>query len=1045
MILNKSSYETTNSNLDQNIKLKQLNEKNESLIHVSQIQCDASNYVQNGTELQILENGGQINYNSQRHIPMTGKIRMVSQNSLNIQNANENCSEIRGKHQDNSSSLKRRNERMSSMHTIHVNNRANLEANKNSIFQQNKQLKNNGSYRANQQSVTLNIDLKLLQRIKKQILYFYQLYTNSGRKIYYERKIIRKQIKDKSDVYEDKSNKFVYLFYKINEYLQVIQSLMRIFSSVPLINPDGIIHFFVSFFFCFYNTMFFIIYTLFAVFQAPQDICYIYEITTAITWTLEIIIKLNTSIYINRLSITSSRKLILTHYVKKKFLFDVIPLLIITAIIPIKQEDKYIYLKLFVLIKYKNIFEEFDQLQKYFVMTFQRYYIIQLVNLVVKLFLIGHIIACFYYIVGTIELEYLGEESTWYGNTRADQIWWKLYLKALYWALTLMTTGSSEAVTPLQYLYISFIMLSIFLIFAYLLNVIGVILEELDTKDLNKRKDLNIINEYMRQKKISKQNLLNPLQINVQFKSLFSNLQKKVNNDIEYYYENNQKKFEDDTRQVLSKISKQLNDQLQEEYNKQILSQIPILKNNFSQEALTGIHHSFEEAFYFPNQMVHLQYNDRSYDNSLIFIVQGKLEITKQIDQFQEEKQTKIFSSKKSGIVGAYHFFTGLNRDYNIKSLDFTKIIKIRRENFINSISKFEKDFQTFCQIKDRLINDGQFQDINHSCQYCNQKTHLVTQCPFVFCNKQHSSLKYIFTKTKNQERKKLNRRCLTMNSISNNAHIRDSLIAFIQDCSFEYEQEDQQDIENLYSNNYSLESSINLAQSENNQIPVRDLQEEEDQSKFQNINADQFNEEEQKNKRSHKEAKQKRLKSSLFFKRETTKIEELNSSPQIMHMNGRQKYFTEVQKQVQNTINASLSSDKANGESQRIHNIQNQLTPKKLQIQNSQLINEEEDDNMTLSIATEKKNELRKSKKNETQVKHENGNELKFQLTGKIINFKSNKVLEPAEENFQWHLEKQQDYRYYYPNGNLKLILNKHYKYVKQKLKKLLKKTKKK
>ncbi|KAL4468943.1 hypothetical protein ABPG72_009763 [Tetrahymena utriculariae] len=1025
MILNKSFYDTNNSNVDRNVKLKLVNDKNESEIHASQIQCDASNYVQNGTEQKILENYAQANQYSQRYIPLTSKIRMISQNSLNVQNANENFNEFKIKPQDNSSSFKRKNDKQCSLQTINLNNRAQQDGTKNLIFLQSKHLINNGSYRANQQQTILKIDLKLLQKIKKQILYFHQLFTDSGRKFYFEQKSIRKQIKDKSDIYEDKSNKFVYLLYKINEYLQVIQSLMKIFSYVPLINPDGVIHFLVSFFFCFYNTMFFILYTLFGIFKVPQDICSIYDNITTIVWVLEILIKLNTSIYINKLSITSNRKLIFTRYIKKRFLFDAVPLFLITTIIPIRQQESQIFLKLLVLIKFKNIFEDIDYIQKYFVMTFQNYYIIQIANLLVKLFLIGHTIACFYYIIGTIELEYLGEPSTWYGKSSDDQPWWKLYQKAIFWALTLMTTGSNEAKTVLQQFYISFIMMLIYIIFAYILNVIGIILEELDTKDLNKRKDLNIINEYMRQKKIS------------------NNLQKKVNNDIEYYYENNLKKFEEDTEQVLCKISKELSDQLQEEYNQQILTHIPILKNNFSQEALGELHLSFEEAFYFPNQMVHLQQNDLYQDNSLIFIVQGKLEMTKSIDQFQEEKQTKIFSSKKNGIVGAYHFFTGLNRDYNIKSLDFTKIIKIKRENFINSISKFDKDFQIFCQIKDRLINDGNFQDISHACLYCNQKTHLETQCPFVFFNKQHCSLKSIFIKTKNQERKKVNRRFLVMNSISNNVHIRDSLMAFIQQCSFEKEQDGHHDIENQYSYNFSLESSLNQAYNENNQIPAKEVQEEEDQNIIQSIISEQNNDEEQKNKRGQKDVNKKKLKSSIFNKRETIKMNELDSSPQIMHLNCRQKYFVDTQKQNFNALNGSFSSDKAIGECQRIPNIQFQQTPNNVTIQNSQLIYGE-DDNCSLFLS-EKKNETRKVKKVETQIRNENGHDLKVSLTGKIINFKSINILDPAEENFEWYLDKQQDYKYYYPNGNLKSALNKHYKYVKQKLKKLLKKSKKK
>ncbi|EWS73647.1 cation channel family protein (macronuclear) [Tetrahymena thermophila SB210] len=1027
MILNKSSNDTSNSNGDQNVKLKLVNDKNESEIHASQIQCDASNYIQNGTELQILDNCAQANYNnSQRHIPLTSKVRIISQNSIYIQNANENFNELKIKQQDNSSSFKKRSDQMVSLQTLNVCNRVQQEGNKNSIFLQSKHQINNGSYRVNQSQISFQINLKLLQKIKKQILYFNQLFTDNGRKFYFEKKSIRKHIKDKSDIYEDKSNKFVYLLYKINEYLQVIQSLMKIFSYVPLINPDGIIHFFISFFFCFYNTMFFILYTLFGIFKVPQDICSFYNHITAFVWFLEILIKLNTSIYINKLSVTNNRKLIFTRYIKKRFLFDAVPLFLITAIIPIRQEESQVFLKLLVLIKFKNIFEDIDYIQKYFVMTFQNYYIIQLANLIVKLFLIGHIIACFYYIIGTIELEYLGEPSTWYGESSDDQAWWKLYQKAIFWALTLMTTGSNEAETALQQFYVSFIMMLIYIIFAYILNVIGIILEELDTKDLNKRKDLNIINEYMRQKKIS------------------NNLQKKVNNDIEYYYENNLKKFEEDTEQVLTKISKELNEQLQEEYNQQILSHIPIIKNNFSQEALAELHLSFEEAFYFPNQMVHLQYNDISQDNSLIFIVQGKLEITKSRDQFQEEKQTKLFSVKKNGIVGAYHFFTGLNRDYNIKSLDFTKIIKIKRESFINSLSKFDKDFQIFCQIKDRLINDANFQDINYSCLYCNQKTHQETQCPFVFFNKQHCSLKQIFTKSKDQDRKKVNRRFLTINSKSNNINIRDSLRAFIQENQFEKEQDYHQEIENECSYNFSQESSLNIIQNEHNQVSLKEAQEEEDQNMIKSIISDQNCDEEQKNKRDQKDANKKRLKSSKFSKRETTKMDELNSSPQIMHMNGRQKYFADTLKQNQSPLNCSFSSDKAIGECQRIPNIQFQLTPKNVVISNSQLIYGEED-NCSLFLS-EKKNEIRKIKKVETQIKNENvqQHDFKVSLTGKIINFKQNKILEPAEENFQWYLDKQQDYKYYYPNGNLKSALNRHFKYVRQKLKNLKKSKKK-
>lgn len=67
-----------------------------------------------------------------------------------------------------------------------------------------------------------------------------------------------------------------------------------------------------------------------------------------------------------------------------------------------------------------------------------------------------------------------------------------------------MTTGSNVATTVLQLSFTVFIMLFTTIIFGYMLNVVGFILSELDKKNESKRRDLNLINEYMRNKKVSK-------------------------------------------------------------------------------------------------------------------------------------------------------------------------------------------------------------------------------------------------------------------------------------------------------------------------------------------------------------------------------------------------------------------------------------------------------------------------------------------------------------------------------------------------------------
>lgn len=153
----------------------------------------------------------------------------------------------------------------------------------------------------------------------------------------------------------------------------------------------------------------------------------------------------------------------------------------------------------------RNLLRDIDEVQRYLCMTFKDFYLIQLINLILKLFLIGHFLACLWYLVGVIEITYLEEESTWFGEgIGSDGTWWKLYLVAIFWSLTLMTTGSNTATTVLQLSFTVFTMLFTTIVFGYMLNVIGFILSELDKKNEKKRRDLNLINEFMRQKKTSK-------------------------------------------------------------------------------------------------------------------------------------------------------------------------------------------------------------------------------------------------------------------------------------------------------------------------------------------------------------------------------------------------------------------------------------------------------------------------------------------------------------------------------------------------------------
>lgn len=55
----------------------------------------------------------------------------------------------------------------------------------------------------------------------------------------------------------------------------------------------------------------------------------------------------------------------------------------------------------------------------------------------------------------------------------------------------------------------------------------------------------------------------------------------------------------------------------------------------------------------------------------------------------------------KSGYFGFYSFFTGLNEKYKVRTLDFTKLLVIKKNDFVELIKNYNDDYEKFCFIRD--------------------------------------------------------------------------------------------------------------------------------------------------------------------------------------------------------------------------------------------------------------------------------------------------------------------------------------------------------
>ncbi|KAL4486680.1 hypothetical protein ABPG72_022155 [Tetrahymena utriculariae] len=551
-------------------------------------------------------------------------------------------------------------------------------------------------------------NIGFIMKIRRKILHFYQTRTPSGRRSYLKDIKVRQYINDLSDIWTDNNQiclrSYFYQFVQFFQYKNC-----KLVKQIPLFNPQHPVYFFFNLLFCFLNIVFYTFFSCAVVFQFQLTYEDHFFTTVSIFWIIEIIKKLNTSIYIN-VNLVKDRYAILGFYIKNQAIYDFLAFFLFLS----SQDNRLlnIILKIISFLKLKNVYKEASEIEKQLCIAIENYYYVQIANLILKTCLLGHIIAFIWYLVGQIELNYLQNENTWYESSIGkDGEWWKLYLQAYYWALTLMATGSNLAETPLQIFFTSFIMPFTTIIFGYLIGMIGVILSEIGEEEEKKRKDINVINKYMRIRNISK------------------NIQRVVNLDLEYYYQKNFKKIQEENQQVLTKISCHLNEKLKTDYFGKIFSKIGFLNQNFGQETIEKLSLSCQEQYFLPNQIIFNE-NDKE-DLSLIYIVEGEVELSRQVSS--EEAASKILRVvKQDSVFGELSFFTGNQRNASAKATTFTTILKVSRQQFIEIVKGNDKEFQQLCLIKDNILQYNDYRLLQIKCRICHDFKHFESDCPIM-------------------------------------------------------------------------------------------------------------------------------------------------------------------------------------------------------------------------------------------------------------------------------------------------------------------------
>ena len=298
-------------------------------------------------------------------------------------------------------------------------------------------------------------------------------------------------------------NNSIYLGkFKSYEFLNFI-------SEISLINPDNlfrlIFDLLIMIVTCYYfieipiNISFNV--NLLEVFLGDSDKSFKLKIVSFILFLLEILINLNTALF-RQGELIDDRKTIMILYTKRFLFRDMISLtyfMISPDFLSSHQNNEIIkLLGLLFYLRMINLSHIINRFQELMFLSESTYNQISFLKLVINVYLFAHLSACVWYYIGKID-----ETDSWLMQLGIiNEVWWKKYVNSLYYIIVVMNTVGFGDIAPRNYYEKVFNIFFIFFgcsIFAFIFNSIGIILHNIDRQDQLFKREMYVINGYMKQ------------------------------------------------------------------------------------------------------------------------------------------------------------------------------------------------------------------------------------------------------------------------------------------------------------------------------------------------------------------------------------------------------------------------------------------------------------------------------------------------------------------------------------------------------------------
>ncbi|KRX07308.1 Cyclic nucleotide-binding protein [Pseudocohnilembus persalinus] len=356
------------------------------------------------------------------------------------------------------------------------------------------------------------------------------------------------------------------------------------------------------------------------------------------------------------------------------------------------------------------------------------------------IFFVAHYLACSFYFVAR-QVEQSGSyQETWISkNGFQTESNLQKYIDSLYFQFISMSTVGYGDISPVSTPEKIFtIITTIFSsgIFAYILNVVTQIFQNIDQKQNVFKKNKNDILMYLKQRQIS-----NDLQLKVvkYFESQFKMEEIGINK----------------SNKINNLLSLQLIQDVKKEFNIKILRSHSIFHSNFSEPFLQELTLSMKEQYLAPDELL---FDQDCLSPKLCFIISGSIGLfNKWENKNQEQQLQNVCNFKKDEILAIKNFIVQKPLMQQARSLEITQILIISNEQFLKTLKQYPADFERYQQIQDEINLEERLsiQKKMEKCKFCNHYGHLMQMCPFLHVyvdKKQVLNKKYMSNKLSSQQ-----------------------------------------------------------------------------------------------------------------------------------------------------------------------------------------------------------------------------------------------------------------------------------------------------